>query len=788
MKSKVNFVFKLSGLTLALLSFLIITLYVTYQLSFDKFHNDYASIYRVNSIRDEDGTLAKYAMVPPAIGPSLKAEFPEIKSFTRISEGDRVLIRYGDHLMRIGGFLQADNSLFDVLTFEFKSGRKNPLDRPGTIVLSSSVARQIFGTGDPIGKLISFPEKGNKTLEVTAVITDFPMNTHLSFKAIAPFNAFENAESMNDNWDISWDGSVFLYLRLHGEANVDLLLEKMQKLVKRNIAKQADASEKRFSLSLQRIDEIYLSPGLKMEFLKKGNGFYVYAFSMLGIFLLVIASINYINLSIADFHNRSKEIGVRKILGARKRQIAFQVTLESLFYCSAALLMGLVILYIIFPRVTALLEPSLKLSMLLNPVSILIVSTTIVFIVVVSATYSAIRLSANSPARDLKKEMIFGRNLSMGRILLVVQFAISFFCISATLVVSRQLNFIGTKDLGFDRTNVVTLLMPDEYPMEKAGVLKDELKALTAVQDVSYSYYLVTGVPYLKDWYKVETGNAMRQLQLNEIFVDHDFFSTMNIEILAGRGFDVRIPADQNTAFIINETAAREFGWSNPIGKRISHGYREATTEGTVIGMTRDFNTRSLREKIEPLVIRLPYDEFPGMSLNVKVRGDLKEALASIKSVYEKVLPGYLMEHRLVEDIYENQYLEERKALEVLLFGTWIVLLIAAFGIFSLSLFMSMKRMKEFGIRKVLGATIMQIAFLHVSYFLRIAIIASAIALPISYRLTSRWLNGFAFRIEPGFITYLAVALILSLMIILTAAYSTLKAGRMNPVDALKLE
>lgn len=206
------------------------------------------------------------------------------------------------------------------------------------------------------------------------------------------------------------------------------------------------------------------------------------------------------------------------------------------------------------------------------------------------------------------------------------------------------------------------------------------------------------------------------------------------------------------------------------------------------MGLVRDFNTRSLHEKIEPLVIRLPYDDFPGMSLNVKVKGDLKEALAAMQSTYAKVLPGYLMDYRLIEEIYENQYREEKKALSALKLGTWIVLLISAFGIFSLSLFMSMKRMKEFGIRKVLGATVSQIAFLHISYFLRIAFIASAIALPVSHWLTEHWLNGFAYRTESGVIVFLTATLALIFMIILTAAYSTLKASRMNPVDAIKLE
>jgi putative ABC transport system permease protein len=790
-KNKVNFVFKLGGLTMALLSFLIITIYVAFQLSFDKYHEDYSSVYRINSIRDENGKLETYAMVPPAIGPSLKSEFPEVKGFTRISEASRLLIKYNENLVRIRGFVNADNSLFDVLTFRFIAGDKRAIDRPGTVILTSSIAEQLFGTEDPIGKTISFPEKNNKSLEVTAIIEDLPANTHLSISAIMPFNAFENAESMNSNWKINWDGSVFLYVKLDTQANPDLFNVKMQALIKKNIAKHEDGREKNFSIFIQPINEIYLSTNLKMEFFKKGNGLYVYVFSLLGFFLLVIACINYINLSIADFHNRGKEIGIRKILGAQKKQIAIQITIESLFYGCSALLISLVVLYIIFPHVTALLDPNLSVYMLLDPSVISILIVTVLLIVVFTTSYSAIKLSINKPINDLKKELVFGRNLSVGKVLLLTQFVISIICIAVTLVVSNQVDFIETKDLGFDRTNVISLVMPEEYPAEKVEVLKNELKNLARVEDVSYSYYLVTGGPYLKDWYKVEIENTMKQVQLNEVFIDHGFFKTMGIDILAGRGFDIKNSTDSKTAFIVNETAAREFGWNDPIGKRISYGYGETTGEkweGTVVGLAEDFNTLSLHDKIEPLVMRLQYDSWPGMFLNIKVKGETNEALASIKSAYEKVLPGYLMDYKLVEEVYDDQYQEETKALRSLQFGTWIVLLISSFGIFSLSLFMSIKRMKEFGIRKVLGATVRQIAFLHISYFLRIAIIASLIALPVSYWLTEQWLSGFAYRIEPGALIFVIVTLILLLLIILSSAYSAFKASRMNPVDAIKIE
>ena len=311
-KSKANFFFKLSGLSIALLGFLIITIYVSFQLSFDKYHTDYQAVYRVNSIRDEDGKLEAYAMVPPAIGPALKSALPEIKNVTRISEANRLLIRYKENLVRVQDLVSTDNSGFDVLTFRFIAGDKRALDRPGTIILTSSTAKQLFGTEDPIGETITFPEKNNKSLEVTAIIDDLPSNTHLAINGIMPFNAFENVESLNSNWQITWDGSVFLYLKLDQRANPELFNKKMQALIKSRIAKHDDGREKNFSTFLQPISEIYLGTNLKMEFCRKGQAIYVYVFSLLGVLLLAIASINYVNLSIADFHNRSKEIGDRK--------------------------------------------------------------------------------------------------------------------------------------------------------------------------------------------------------------------------------------------------------------------------------------------------------------------------------------------------------------------------------------------------------------------------------------------------------------------------------------------
>lgn len=779
LRSKVNFIFKLGGLTLGLFSFLLISLYVSFQLSFDNYHNDFKNIYRVNSNRDENGKMEQYAMVPPAIGPALKAEFPEVRSFTRISEPTRAVIKYNDKLLRSHGFIEADSSVFNVLTFKFLEGNKHALDRPGTIVITKSLAEQIFGNEKPIGKMLSVPDKNNKIHEVTAVIEDLPRNTHLMIKAITPIENFPF-----DPWEIGWDGSVYLFVRLDN-VNHNHFSEKINPVIKTNLSK----SEIRFSVFLQPISDIYLGDNIEMEFFNKGNKLYVYIFSLLGFFLLVMAGINYINLSIADFSNRKKEIGVRKILGGTRMQITLYIILQAVFLSFSGLFISLVILYFMSPKVFPLLDPNLQFAMLVDARIIALVGLTVFLLAVFSTVYPAVQLSANSPISDLSKGMGFSRSMSMGKGLLLLQFIVSIICISATFIVGDQIQYIHTKDLGFDRHNVVSLIMPEEYPREKAPVLKNELNKLAKVLSTSYAYYHITGVPYFKSEYEVEINNVMETVSLAEVFVDHDYLQTMKIKLLAGRNFNIYIPADSTNAFIINETAAKEFGWSDPIGKRIRLKQDQSDDkkwDGTVVGVVQDFNTRALHERVEPVVMRLPFDAWPGYCLNIRIAGSINENIPLVKNTFEHVLPGFLADIRIVEDMFDNQYQQEDRAFKALQTGTWIMVFISSLGIFSLSIYMSIKRMKEFGIRKVMGATSTQITILHIGSFMKVALVANVIALPVAYWLMNEWLNGFEYRTDPSALIFFATTGISFLLVVISAGYSSLRAANMNPVDVIK--
>ncbi len=791
LKSKVNFVFKLGGLSLALFSFLVIAIYVSFQWSFDRFHDDYENIYRVNSIRMENGIQIKYATVPPALGAALKSELAEVKSYSGISEWGQALVKYNDKLFRLPGFVEADSTLFEVFTFGFIHGSKKALSDPNAIVLTQSLARKVFGDEDPMNKLILFPDRFNRMLEVKAVIEDLPSNSSLFINAIMNFGSMRGpGEPKRNPWEIGGGGNN-LFVRMDRQADLQSFTEKSEPLLKKNLVKSADGRERDFSIFLQPLSDIYLGDPLKWEFDRKGNPLYLYIYLSLAFFLLIIASINYLNLTIADFDHRNKEIGVRKVLGARRNQIGFLVTLEAMLFCLLSLILSLGMLYFLFPQVLALLDSNLRFEMLADGKLIILIALTLFFLVLTSSVYPAFQLSRNNPIRDLKNGYTLGKNSSLSRFLLLAQFAISVICISATWVIGDQLGYIKTTNIGFDRHNLVEVFMPDRYPLEKAPVLKNEISRVPGVEAASFSYYHMTGVPYFKDWYKIEVNGDMKKILLNEIFVDHDFFRTMNVKILSGRGFDVNKPSEVRNAFIVNETAVKEFGWSDPIGRRISLANsenKEDEWEGTVVGVVRDFNTKSLHEEIEPVVMRLQYDSWPGFCLNVRIDGDFKTTIAAIESVYKRVLPEYLMDYATLDDRYNDQYQNEGKAYSTLQASTWIIVLISSLGIFSFSAYLSGRRMKEFGIRKVLGATVRQIASLHVGYFLRIALLANVIALPIACWLMNEWLGGFAYRTDLNGIVFVVVMFISFVLVIISAGYSSLKAGRMNPVDVIKIQ
>lgn len=784
-KRKANAVIKLAGLTLVLTSVILLELYVSYQLSFDKDFEGSETIYRVNAERTENNALQHYAVVPPAVGPALKAEFPEVKAFTRIGFPGHALVKYNEKSFRPNGFVEADSTVFSVFAFQFIGGNDQALTKPGSVVLTKSLAEQIFGEEDPMHKPLSFTEQGGKICYVTAIIEDLPPNTHFTIQAMTSLNSFSDAsEEENNPWSL--DVMTYLYVTLDEKVNANAFAKKINPFLKMHLQKRDDGAEKSFIVSLQSLEQIYLDPAFKMEFFKKGNSFYVYLFSLLGIFLLAIAGINYLNISIADFTGRMKELTLRKVLGGRRKQIFFQVGTEAAIYCLSALVLSALTVYLIFPYVATTLEPNLTLAFVTNPQIIFLIASSLIALLLMSLAGPAFFHSTTSATALRGINILRNR---WGNNLMLIQFVISILCVAGALVVGKQVGFINQADVGYDRHRIVSLLMPDNYPIEKAPLLKTKLEAISGIESASFSYYMISGAPYLKSWYQIETNKGMQPLMVNEVFIDHDFLTTLDIDVLQGRNFRVDNPADFKNAFLVNEAAVKEFDWDTAVGKRIKVGFNDAEGwEGTVVGVTKDFNIRPLYEKIEPLIMRLQYDAWPGYWLNIKTSGPPENMIASIKHVYEDMLPGFVAECRLLDDIYNNQYKNEKRAYTALQFAAWIIVLVSSLGVLSLSVYISARRAKEFGIRKILGASEKKIISLQLTYFLKMVLAANLIALPVAWLLMKNWLNKFAYHTEIPWTLFMLIGVGSAMLIIFTAGNSAWQAARKNPIDTIKVE
>ena len=786
-KSKVNFAFKLGGLSLAIFSFLSIAMYVSYQTSYDTHHRDHQNVYRVNSLRKEDGQVEKYAIVPLAIGPMLKQYIPEIESFARTRLANGSVLRFEGKGVPCSNLLEADSTIFDLLKFNFIEGSSNALKIPNGIVLTRSIAENLFGTAIALGKLITINKK-EKVFQVTAVI-DNPSHTYFGFEAFI-LNQAESSLTLNSIVSSGefYDRSSTLFVRLRKPVTEELN-SKIESLLDRYI-KKSERQEIGFNLFFQPIADVYLDPEYNAETATKGSAVYVYAFSILGVLLLMVAGINYVNLSIADFSSRTRETGVRKVLGARKYQLIMQVMIETLMFSLIALVLGLGTLYLLFPEITQLLDRNLRFEMLLNPRVLILTTSGLVVLLFFSSYFPAKMFAASGVIQNLKSKNS-GYNSSLSQVLLFAQFSISVICISCAVMVGKQISFIHNKDLGFNKENLLMLNMPKEFTVKNMKTLKQELKQIAGVTHVSNSSFFISG-GYGTDWYFIEQEGKkeMKQVELHEVFSDDELFSTLGIQLLQGRTFNVNIPSDSGAAFILNESAVKELGWKEPLGKRIyTHPEEKGKWDGTVVGVASDINISPLYDKVKPLVMRLPWtNEYPDGFIYVRYMGDAKSVIQSMEEKYKAIMPELPLNWFHVDEMYNRSHEKENKAYSSLQFGTLIIVLISVLGIFSMAMYMSVRRMKEFGIRKVLGASVAQISMLHINYFVHLALIACAVALPIAFMLIREWLNTFAYQVELSYLPFLLVVLASVMVVMLSTSYSAWKSGRMNPIDVIKME
>lgn len=782
----------IAGLTLGILTAIFLLLFVQDELTYDKHNKNYQRIYRLESHFDIAGKQDLFAVVPIPMAPTLKNEFPEIENFVRFAPEEDIRMRYGEKEFAEEGVCFADSTVFDVFTFRFVEGTPvKALTEPFTAVLTESFARRYFGQEDPLGKILE--SSRGRQYKVTAVIEDLPENSHLKYDCLLSASSIAKvigAERFNSTEPGAfWNIGVYAYVLLKPNTDISVLHEKFGPFYKKYMAEVGDKINATFELLTTRLDKVHHTSKLEGD-RPVGNIAYVYIFSAVGIFILLLAGINYMNMSTARGAERAREVGIRKVAGAYRRQLMRQFISESVMLAFVSFIISIALVVILLPFFNDLSGKKMSYDALLQPL-ILFGGLVITLVIgVASGAYPAVFLSSFEPAMVLKGAVVKGKG-NLRRVLVVFQFLVSIIMIIATLTVGRQLSYLQKTDLGFEKENVILAPITDTTVRKKMDVVRDMLMENPNIVKVATS----SGTPGNQGSIVVmrveKPDSTMKEHALNFMMVDTGYFDLMKFRIIAGRNFDRKMSTDLKEAVIINEAAAKKLGWEDaPLGKKIDFGIDldgSANRHTKVIGVVKDFNYQSLHNPVEPIVFFL--NERSGYYLSVKTRGTNNASTADyLREVYQKAGAKVPLDYQYLDQTMDKMYTAENKLGTIFTIASTLSIFIALLGLLGLASFIVRRRTKEVGIRKVLGAPVGDLILLLNKEFVILVVIAFVFAAPLAWYLTDMWLSNFAFHTSVGWLIYAEAAVISLAVALVTTSFHVVKAANSNPVNAIKYE
>ncbi len=786
------------GLSVGLMCTILILLFVQEELSYDKYNVNHKRIVRVGSDFTISGKRDRLATSALPFGPTFVEEFPEVEGFVRFQGSARQQFKYGKKEFYEERISYADSSVFTVFSFPLLKGNpKTALTQPYTIVLNENLANKYFGDEDPIGKVLLVGE--NTPYTVSGVMKNLPSNSHFRFHAFYSMKTLENiiGPEAFDSQEPSafWSLSNYTYLLLNENCNSDVLLEKFPAYYDKYMRSLGDQLNVEYKLIVQNIADIHLRSQLQWD-APTGNIKYIYILSVIAIFILSIASINYMNMATARSSKRAKEVGIRKAVGAQRENIIRQFMLESISLTIFALVIALICVELLLPSFNRLVDKDLVLSVVDTPEVILFNVILAVILGIISGSYPALYLSSFQPAFILKgRNGTKGNNGTLRKFLVILQFTVSAMMISGTIIVAKQLFYMNNKDVGFNKQNIVVTVVRDSVLRTRINALKTELKKNSNIKGVTTSSsMLVFGAPKTVHLYESEEG--MQEYALNFNVVDFDYFDVMEMNILEGRNFNRKIISDTASAFIVNQAAVNKFHWlKGPLGKKLQLGVEiEGENEnevmlGEVIGVVQDFNYQTLKNIVEPMSVIVSENEDHKRVLYIRINAEnRKESIAYIEKVWDQFCPNMSFSYDFLDDKMKENYETEERLTWVFSLFSLISILIASLGLFGLSSFMAEQRTKELGIRKVLGASVDKLMYLLTKEFIRLILIANLISIPLSYWLLNMWLNDFPYHISIG-IWVFVLTLVISLFIGLsTVAWQSYRAATSDPIKAIKYE
>lgn len=787
LKHKVYAFLNIFGLTVGITCSLLIFLYVQDELTYDQHHKNADNIVRasIEYFLPNDGGSEKWAPISAVVPQYMVKDYPEILSSVRFSKwNDRVVEKPGTNQRFYQDITWADSNVFQLFDFPLLEGDPaTALKEPYTVVMTEELALRYFGKTDVIGESLRFPDN-NYQLKITGILEKVPANSHLKFEMLGSFETLRATNGYGNSW---WGFGAHSYLELVPGTDIKELEGKVKRISANYILDQETGSGYRQEYMLTPFKDIHLRSNIRSEYEANGNASYVYIFSFVGIFILLIACINFMNLATARSVSRAKEVGVRKVVGAYRKHLIAQFLSESIFMAFVALMLSVGLVLLTLP---ALNEFTAKV-MVFNPLEntelgvMLLVITG--FVGLLSGSYPAFVLSAFKPTQTLKgsfKTSAKGAVLRKG--LVVVQFLISIGLIISTLIVFNQLNYMRDLELGFEKERII--FIPSRYgagTAENFPVLKDRLEQFPEINGVTLSSR-VPGKEMNNNVVRLGWDQNAEWSDMRFITVDYDFIETYNLEVVAGRGFDRSFGTDLGEGFILNESGVNRLGFASAdeaIGKQLAWQNRQ----GRVIGVLKDFYFMSVQNAIEPFI--MPMEQGAAGYLSARVEtSNFDEVIRRIEAAYKEVMPDRIFEYSFLNQDFDQQYQAEEKFGRVFTFFAVVAILIACLGLYGLAAFTAQQKVKEIGIRKVLGASEAGVIFLLSGNFIRLVLLSFIVAAPLAYFLMNSWLAAFAERVNIGVTVFLVAAGISIFIALITVSYQSVKAAMTNPIKSLRYE
>ncbi len=788
LKNKAYTIINITGLAIGLACFVLIAIYIRNEINYDRFFANADNIYRVNTHVDVNGISNSY---PAAHYPAcfdMVRDYPEVVNATTMYKTfylSSVLpkIKRNDIEFEEKKFYIADSSFFTVFDFEFKYGNpEEAFKNSYSVVLTDATAKKYFGDDNPVGQILQFQD--TVALKVTGVLAPIEGRTHLDFDFLAQSKLLLN-QIVGRNVDHQYVGLwYYSYIVMQPGASPAGLVDKLPDFVKKYYPPRY--TENNAQLTVQNIKDIHLySDFSTADMSVNGNIEYVYTLGSIGILVLVIACINFMNLSIARFSNRGKEVGVRKVMGAEKKNLVFQFLGESVVISMIAGIISMGIVVLIIPVFNELADTTIEATQLMDLVNALGIVTIILMTGVLAGIYPSFIMAAFQPVIVLKgmhKKVSAKIDLRKG--LVIAQFTVSCILLIGTFIISDQLSFMRGKNMGFDKEQMIILPVAGSGLFANYATFKNRLETIPEVISVTSLTHDMgqKALPYFP--MRVEGKEDEQMLPI--MYVGYDFIKTFGLEMVEGRSFDIEHRTDSTLSFMINESAAKSLGWGNDaLGRKVTFGVN-GDPNAQVIGVVKDFNFDPLRSRVGPLIIGFG---FATVNVAVKVKpGDHKNTLDAISKIWNEMVPGKPFAYSFLDESLTDTYRSEEKLAKIFTWFCGLAIFVASLGLFALASFSAERRLKEFGVRKVMGASEAGLVMLMYREFITLIAIAFLIASPLAWYFSNEWLSNFAYRVSLSPLAYVLSIIVITVVALTTVGYHSVRAARTNPVKVLRSE